>query len=138
MKGELKPEARRADPAMRLSGAKPGELKPEARRADPEPQTLAATIEITTWVTKYVGGDGSGTRIFEEPFAPGETVRDVLRRYTRRIPDLDAALWSPDGTDLGAHIEVLVNDAVLGVAHDLDTELQGGERITLLGQFMGG
>jgi hypothetical protein len=33
---------------------------------------------------------------------------------------------------------VLVNDAVLGVAYDLDTLLTGGERITLLGQFMGG
>jgi hypothetical protein len=27
---------------------------------------------------------------------------------------------------------------VLGVAHHLDTRLDGGERITLLGQFMGG
>ena len=116
-----------------------GELKPKARRADPVTPTLAATIEITTWVTRYVGGDGSGgTRIFEEPFAPGETIRDVLRRYTRRIPDLDAALWNPARTDLGEHIEVLVNYAVLGVTHDLDTELTGGERITLLGQFMGG
>jgi molybdopterin converting factor small subunit len=135
VKGEPKPEARRADPEIRLSGAKLGEPKPEARRAP----TLAATIEITTWVTRYVGGDGSGgARIFEESFAPGETVRDVLRRYTSRIPDLDAALWNPARTDLGEHIEVLVNDAVLGVTHDLDTELQGGERITLLGQFMGG
>ena len=132
MKGELKPEARRAGPKTGRSGARPGELKPVT-------PTLAATIEITTWVTRYVGGDGSGgTRIFEEPFAPGETIRDVLRRYTRRIPDLDAALWNPARTDLGEHIEVLVNDAVLGVAHDLDTELTGGERITLLGQFMGG
>jgi hypothetical protein len=27
---------------------------------------------------------------------------------------------------------------VLGVTHQLDTPLTGGERITLLGQFMGG
>ena len=43
-----------------------------------------------------------------------------------------------DATELGEHIEVLVNDAVLGVAHDLDSRLDGGERIILLGQFMGG
>jgi len=97
-----------------------------------------ATVEVTTWVTKYVGGDGSGTRTFEEPFVRGETVGDVLRRHSKRFPELDAALWEPDGTSLGAHIEVLVNDAVLGVTHDLDTPLDGGERITLLGQFMGG
>jgi molybdopterin converting factor small subunit len=97
-----------------------------------------ATIEVTTWVTKYVGGDGAGTRLFEEPLAPGETVRDVLLRYSAGFPELDAALWDDSRTALGPHIEVLVNDAVLGVSHDLETPLIGGERITLLGQFMGG
>jgi molybdopterin converting factor small subunit len=97
---------------------------------------LTATVEVTTWVTKYVGGDGSGSHLFEEPIAPSDTVRDILRRYSARYPELEAALW--DGTALGPHIEVLVNDAVLGVAYDLDTPLSGGERITLLGQFMGG
>ena len=97
-----------------------------------------ATVEVTTWVTKYVGGDGAGTRLFEEPMVPGETVRDVLRRHSARFPDLDAALWDRSSNALGPHIEVLVNDAVLGVTHDLDSPLKGGERITLLGQFMGG
>ncbi|MBI3076675.1 MAG: MoaD/ThiS family protein, partial [Deltaproteobacteria bacterium] len=40
--------------------------------------------------------------------------------------------------ELGEHIEVLVNDAVLGVAHALDSPLQDGDRITLLGQYLGG
>jgi molybdopterin converting factor small subunit len=97
-----------------------------------------ATIEVTTWVTKYVGGDGAGTRVFEESITPDETVRTVLLRYSARFPDLDAALWDESRTALGPHIEVLVNNAVLGVTHDLDTSLIGGERITLLGQFMGG
>ena len=97
-----------------------------------------ARVEVTTWVTKYVGGDGAGTRVFEEPITPGETVADVLRRYSARFPELDAALWDGSRKALGSHIEVLVNDAVLGVTHDLDTPLIGGERITLLGQFMGG
>ena len=68
----------------------------------------------------------------------GDTVRAVLRRFSRRFPELDAALWNPDRTDLGEPIEVVVNDAVLGVHHSLDTPLEGGEHITLLGQFMGG
>jgi molybdopterin converting factor small subunit len=101
-------------------------------------QALDITIEVTTWVTKQVGGDGSGTRLFEEPFVAGDTVRTVLRRFSRRFPELDAALWNPDRTELGEPIEVVVNDAVLGVHHTLDTPLEGGERITLLGQFMGG
>jgi molybdopterin converting factor small subunit len=101
-------------------------------------RALDVTIEVTTWVTKHVGGDGSGTRMFEEPFAPGDTVRTVLRRFSRRFPELDAALWNPDHTELGESIEVVVNDAVLGVHHELDSPLEGGEHITLLGQFMGG
>jgi molybdopterin converting factor small subunit len=97
-----------------------------------------ATVEVTTWVTKYVGGDGAGSRVFEEPIAPGETLGEVLRRYSAKFPELDTALWESSRSALGAHIEVLVNDAVLGVTHDLETPLKGGEHITLLGQFMGG
>lgn len=107
-------------------------------RAEARPKASRAHIEVTTWVTKHVGGDGSGTRVFEEPIQRGDSVRTVLRRFTARFPELDSALWSADHSELGSHIEVLVNDAVLGVAYDLDTPLTGGERITLLGQFMGG
>lgn len=101
-------------------------------------RALSATVEVTTWVTRHVGGDGSGSKVFTEAFAPGETVRDVLRRCSARFPELDAALWSPDHAELGEHIEVVVNDAVLGVTHGLDSPLKDGDRITLLGQFMGG
>ncbi len=31
-----------------------------------------------------------------------------------------------------------MNNAVLGLTHDLDSEVLDGERITLLGQYMGG
>jgi hypothetical protein len=102
------------------------------------PATAIATVEVTTWVTRHVGGDGSGTRRFDEALEPGDTVRTVLRRFAHRFPELEGALWSPDRRELGEHIEVLVDDAVLGVAHVLDSPVLGGERITLLGQFMGG
>ena len=93
-------------------------------------------IEVVAWVTRFVGGDGTGRRVFEEALTPGATVRDALRRLSERYPELQAALWHGEG--LGEHIEVLVNDAVLGVAHTLDSPLRAGDRITLLGQFMGG
>lgn len=101
-------------------------------------QTLTVEVEVTTWVTKLVGGDGSGSRRYDEPLRDGDTVGDVLRRVTARFPELDAALWRPGRQQLGEHIEVLVNDAVLGVVHELDSPLHGGERIVLLGQYMGG
>ena len=103
-----------------------------------QPQASRAHIEVTTWVTKHAGGDGTGSRLFDEPIGRGDTPRTVLRRFTSRFPELDSALWSSDHSELGSHIEVLVNDEVLGVTYDLDTPLVGGERITLLGQFMGG
>lgn len=106
-----------------------------AARASGAPEI---TVEVTTWVTKLAGGDGTGTRLFREPIEPGEPLSAALRRVSARFPQLDAALWHRPGKELGEHIEVLVNDAVLGVAHELATPLEGGERITLLGQFMGG
>ena len=93
-------------------------------------------VEIVGWPTRFVGGDGAARRLFEEPLLPGATVRSVLKALSARFPELDDALWH--GADLGEHIEVLVNDAVLGVAHDLDSILKPGDRVTLLAQFMGG
>jgi molybdopterin converting factor small subunit len=63
-------------------------------------------------------------------------VRSVLRGLSGRFPELEAALWH--GTEIGEHIEVLVNDAVLGISHSLDSPLRPGDQITLLGQYMGG
>ncbi len=104
--------------------------------APAEATTATITIEVVAWVTKFVGGDGTGRRVFEEALTPGATVRSVLRRLSAGHPDLQAALWH--GDELGEHVEVLVNDAVLGLEHTLDSPLWAGDRITLLGQFMGG
>jgi hypothetical protein len=93
-------------------------------------------VEVVSWITKFIGGDGSGRRIIEEPWSEKATVRSVLRGLSARYPELHSALWHGNG--LGEHIEVIVNDAILGVAHDLDSPVVPGDRIVLLGQFMGG
>jgi molybdopterin converting factor small subunit len=98
--------------------------------------TATVPVEVVSWVTKFVGGDGTGRRLFNEPLVPGATVRSVLEGLTARQPELRAALWH--GDQIGEHIEVLVNDAVLGIAHTLDSPLRPGDTITLLGQYMGG
>jgi molybdopterin converting factor small subunit len=95
-------------------------------------------VEVIAWITTFVGGSGSGRTLFEEVVVPGETVGDLLRRVSQRFPELDRALWDASRKGLGEHIEVLVNDAVLGVTHTLESPLQNGDRVTLLGQFMGG
>ncbi|MFQ5899227.1 MAG: MoaD/ThiS family protein [Candidatus Methylomirabilia bacterium] len=100
--------------------------------------SLTVPVEAVAWINKFVGGDGTGRKVFEEPIGNGETVRDVLRRLSERFPELDHTLWDESREELGEHIEVLVNDAVLGIAHTLDSELKPGDRIALVGQYMGG
>lgn len=74
--------------------------------------------------------------MFDEPLSPASTVRSVLKTLSVRFPELDAALWHAG--NLGEHIEILVNDAVLGIDHELDSRLAPGDRVALLAQFMGG
>ena len=96
-------------------------------------------VEVLSWVNKFVGGPGTGEVGLSEDVKPGATVRAVLRQVTDRHPELDRALWDPGRPrEIGDNIEVMVNNAVLGVSHDLDSELLDGDRITLLGQYMGG
>lgn len=99
---------------------------------------FSATVEVMGWVTRLVGGPGSGRREYEERFASGETVRELLKRLSARHHELDQALWDASKKEMGQHIEVLVNDAVLGVTHTLDSQLKPGDRITLVGQYSGG
>lgn|SRR5512145_3095481 len=93
-------------------------------------------VEVVSWVTRFTGGDGTGRCLFPEPLTAGATVRSVLTGLSARFPELQRALWH--GHAIGEHIEVLVNDAVLGINHELDSPLGSGDRITLLGQYMGG
>jgi molybdopterin converting factor small subunit len=95
-------------------------------------------VETVAWVTRFVGGNGSDRVSFELPIGPGDTVRAALRRLSDRFPQLQYALWNPDTGELAEHIEVVVNGAILGVHHTLESELQSGDRILLFGQYMGG
>lgn len=101
-------------------------------------EILHVTVEAIAWVTQFVEGDGTRRKIFEEPVEPGATVRSVLTGLSDRFPKLRDVLWDRPGRDLGEHIEVLVNDAVLGVSHSLDSPVREGDRITLVGQYTGG
>lgn len=95
-------------------------------------------IDTVAWVTRFVGGNGSDRVGFDFAIEPGDTVRTVLRRLSERFPQLQYALWDPESGELGEHIEVVVNGAILGVRHGLDSELKDGDRILLFGQYMGG
>jgi molybdopterin converting factor small subunit len=105
------------------------------------PSTTAAgqvEIEAVAWISKFVGGDGSTRKIYHEPLKDGDTVRKVLRRLSGRFPQLHKALWDSETGDLAEHIEVLVNDAVLDLTHTLESPLHTGDRLALIGQYLGG
>ncbi len=95
-------------------------------------------IELLAWATVFVGGDGNESREFSDEIRPGDTIRDVLKRLSRRHRDLDEALWDRGSAELSDHIEIAVNDAMLGIHHSLESEVRDGDRIILMGQYMGG
>jgi molybdopterin converting factor small subunit len=103
--------------------------------AQGEPQVH---IETVAWVTRFVGGNGSDRIGFDLTLQSGETVRSALRRLSQRFPQLHSALWDAQTGELGEHFEVVVNGAILGIRHALDSELRAGDRILLFGQYMGG
>ncbi len=105
----------------------------------PTGDTVGVTVEAVAWVMRFVGGDGTRRKVFSEAVTSGATVRCILAEFSRRHPELQEALWDRDHpTELSEHIEVLVNDAVLGLTHTLDSPLRDGDRITLVGQYAGG
>ena len=110
----------------------------------PGPDVPSATvagqveIEVVAWITKFVGGDGSTRKVYYEPLKEGDTVRKVLRRLSGRFPQLHKALWDSDTGELAEHIEVLVNDAVLDITHTLESPLHIGDKLALIGQYLGG
>lgn len=95
-------------------------------------------IEAVAWVTKFVGGDGSTRQVYREPLRENDTVRKVLRRLSGRFSELHKVLWDSRSGELGEHIEVLVNDRVLDITHTLDSPLHDGDKISLIGQYLGG
>ena len=114
-----------------------GSEAPPPAAASAGPMTVH--VEVLSWVNKLVGGPGTSEVTVDVPAPRGATVRDVLRAISDQYPDLGRALWDPTRPrELGDNIEVLVNNAVLGLTHDLESEVLDGERITLLGQYMGG
>jgi len=99
---------------------------------------LAIPIEVTTWVTRHVAVDGSGSSSSPSPSPRGRRCGRSFGAGPRVSPSSTRRSGVPTTPKLGEHIEVVINDAVLGVTHELDSPLKPGDRITLLGQFMGG
>ena len=95
-------------------------------------------LEFISWASTFVGGDGNERKIFHEEVPEGATLRDVLKNMSRRYRLLDEALWHNGSGLLAEHLEIAVNDALLGIHHTLDSEMKEGDLVLLMGQYMGG
>jgi len=105
----------------------------------PSQQSIIVKVDLISWANTFVGGSGSGAAEFEEVAAPGGTIRTVLNGLADRFPRLRESLWDEsDRSRIGPHIEIIVNDAILGVTHDLDSPVRKGDHIILTGQYVGG
>ncbi len=95
-------------------------------------------VELVAWANTFVGGDGSSRKVFEEHIEEGATVLSVLKGLSTRYKALDDALWDRGSTELAEHIEIVVNDALLGIEHNLNSKVKNGDLIMLMGQYLGG
>ncbi len=95
-------------------------------------------VELLPWVPRLIGRDeGRRLRLATE-CRPGETVLEVLKRFSAPYPNLSAELFDQSRPALGEMIEVAVNGSVLGIHHHLDSPLQPGDEILLLPRYEGG
>ena len=101
-------------------------------------KAIRVRLEFISWASTFVGGDGNERKIFDEEVPEGATLRDVLKKMSRRYKSLDEALWHNGTGELAEHLEIAVNDALLGIHHKLDSEMKEGDLVLLMGQYMGG
>ena len=95
-------------------------------------------VEFVAWANTFVGGDGSSRKVFDECIEEDATVLSVLKGLSTRYKALDDALWDRGSNELGEHIEIVVNDALLGIEHNLNSKVKNGDLIMLMGQYLGG
>ena len=100
---------------------------------------FTVNVEAIAWVRTFLGGPASGAQQFEESASKGDTVRDVLKALSARFPELDHALWDEFArNEIGTHIEIIVNDTILGSDYSLESPVHPGDQIILTGQYIGG
>jgi len=110
-----------------------------AQSAKKSGEAFTVTVEVIAWVRTFLGGPAAGSQEFQEAAREGDTVRDVLKALSARFPKLDHALWDENARgEIGPHIEIIVNDTILGVDYTLESLVSPGDEIVLTGQYIGG
>lgn len=101
-------------------------------------ESFPVIVEAISYVNDMLDSAGRGQKEFTEEAKPGDTVRNILQRFSARYPKLKEALWDADSGELGSHIEIIFNDTILGVRESIDSVVHANDRIILTGQYIGG
>ena len=95
-------------------------------------------VELLPPLGELVGRESNRRAKLSIDFVDGETVLDFLLRLGGLYPDLHSQLWDDERRELRQPIEIAVNGAVLGIHHQLDSALHGGDELLLVPQYQGG
>ena len=95
-------------------------------------------VELLPPLGELVGRVPTRRAKLDVDFVVGETVLDFLLRLGGLYPDLHSQLWDDERHELRQPIEIAVNGAVLGIHHQLDSALHGGDELLLVPQYQGG
>jgi molybdopterin converting factor small subunit len=102
------------------------------------PSAAQVRVELLPPLGQLVGRGSNRRAKLDIDFLDSETVLAFLLRLGRLYPDLGAQLWDDERRELRQPIEIAVNGAVLGIHHQLDSELHLGDEILLVPQYQGG
>ncbi len=111
----------------------------QARAPQVEPAGFTVVVETISYINDMVNQPGQGEKEHAVQARQGDTVRTVLKRFASGFPTLQEALWDRDHSgELGPHVELVINDALLGVKDSLDSPVKANDRIIITGQYIGG
>lgn len=95
-------------------------------------------VELLPPLGELIGRGSRRRAKLDVEFEDGKTVLDFVLRLGELYPDLGAQLWDDERRELRQPIEIAVNGAVLGIHHQLDSALHGGDELLLVPQYQGG
>ncbi len=99
---------------------------------------ICVCIELVSWVNDLARNPVRNAK-YHVDAKSGDTLRDVLRGFSQQHPKLHQSLWAEnDSMEIGPHIEIIVNDAIMGLEKDLHSPMEGGDLVVLAGQYIGG
>jgi hypothetical protein len=95
-------------------------------------------LEIMPWLSHYFTIDRSRRAILEAEVGDGATVLELLRAIASQNQDFEEVLFDAQTGRVAAHISLILNGRLLGLAGGLQAELRPGDTLRLTPAFGGG